>query len=659
MRRLLTIGYICCALALPCAAQSQDRAALVTREAEDLQTIAREPSHKLVLWLGDGVPFQEHRDLFDKAFAACRQALRANPDDAEVRANLGALYLWRDAFHRDESGNFEKAIDQFLIVLSHDPGNEAALAYLRTYEVLTRVRPEIGEKGMESIRSALQHTLRDSPTAANLHTFARVMFFDGRMIEARAATEALTELSPKAASRLLLGSVELKSAHAEKALVAFQAALKLTHDPVEVATAKLGASQAHIALGNTDMADRMLAEAAVTLPPPALERAAQVAGLDTPAELGWSIGTAYATVGNVPKALNFLDIEEVSRLSSEMATRKNNEGVKLSEANDLQGARSAFWAAAQLIPVKPVFWGNAARVSFDLGRYQESMVAFRRADALEPLGLFDVKKLAVSYAVLGDYRNARTTFERAARDFPDDKELGKMSAGTWAVALAYAVGGWDEALATWSRLVRDGGPLRWEEQYDVFVHVWGGMRNIAERAAKQGARYQSLRHESVLYQILGEGLKRSLLSTEGIEEIRREREETLNRIIDNYRRLPLKPVITPEVQDLVQKAQPFVDSAVDNQESARKAVALYKQVIERAPWWPEGHYTLALLAGGSSGGYDYDELSHSWHSEDWVADREMNAYLALIPEGPDAKRARQMLEGFRKLRIPLGPDIER
>lgn len=638
MRRLLTLGFICYALTIPCTAQSQDRAALVTREAEDLQTITREPSHKLMLWLGGGAPFQEHRDLFDKAFAACRQALRASPSDAAVRANLGALYLLRDALHRDESGNFEKAIDQFLIVLSNDPSNEAALTYLRTYEVLARVRPEIGEKGMENIRSALQHTLRDPPTAASLRAFARVMFFDGRMIEARAAAEALTELVAESSSQLLLGSVELKSAHAEKALTAFQTALKLTHDPVEAATAKLGVSQAYKALGNTDAADRMLAEATKALPPLSLEYAARVAGLDTPAELGWSIGKAFAEAGNVGKAVGFLDVEDVRRLSSEMASQKNAEGVKLFEANDLLGARNAFWAAAQLNPVKPVFWGNAAVASFDLGRYQESMVAFRRADALEPLNAGSAQKLALSYAVLGNYKNARATFEKAARDFPSAKGHGR-----WAVVLAYAVGGWDEAVETWSRLVGDGGEMPRRNWYDIFNSVSGGMSNIAERAEKRGARYQSLRHESVLYQILGEGLKRSLLSTEGREQIRHEREETLNRIIDIYRRLPLKPVITPDVLELVQKAQPFVDSAFDNYMSQYNAVALYQQVIERAPWWPEGHYSLALLACWDPYMYAFGEISNP--SSGWVAGREMNVYLALIPDGPDAAAARKIMKG--------------
>lgn len=658
MKRLLILGYICYSLGLPSIAQSQDRAALVTREGEALQTIAREPSHKLVLWLGDGAPYPEHRDLFDKAFAACRQALRASPDNAAVRANLGALYLWRDALHRDESGNFEKAIDQFLIVLSNDPGNDTALTYLRTHEVLTRVATEIGEKGMENIQSALRQTLKGPPNAPSLRTFARVMFFDRRLGEARTAAEALTALAPNASSQLLLGSVELKSSHADKALAAFQTALKLTLDPLEVATAKLGAAQAYQTMGKIDDADRMLAEATTLLPPLVLSHAAQVAGLETPAQLGWSIGRAYSAAGNVPKALDFLDTEEVGRLSSEMATEKNNEGVKLFEAKNLLGARNAFLIAGELIPSKAIYWNNLASVSFEMGRYRDCLMAYRKAEALEPLKkVIDVKQFAISYAVLGDYRNARSTFEKAARNYQDSKTLGRMSSNTWAVALAYAVGGWDEAVSTWSRLIKNGNQVQWNERYDVFVHVWVGIRFIGELAQKQGARYQSIRHDSLLYQILGEGLRRSLSNKVGTKEIRQDREDVLNRIINNYRRLPLKPVIPPDVQALVQNAQPFVDAAVDNQESGRKAVVFYKQIIEKAPWWPEGHLTLALLAGG--GGSEEDDYGRLLESRVWVPEREINTYIALLPDGPDTARARQMLEGFRKLRIPLGPDIER
>jgi len=645
-KQLFLFVLIGCVLALstgvlPSAAQSQDHAALAAREAETLQTMARDPHHPVMLWLSDGAPFKEHRELFDQAFAACRQALRAAPGDNGVRANLGGLYLWRNALHPEESGNFEKAIDQFLIVLSNHPGNGVALEYLRTYEVLNRVRAELGEQGLTNLESALRHTLKDPPGAANLRTFARVMFFDNRLIEARTAAEALTELSPEPASYLLLGSIELKMAHADKALAAFQIALERARDAVETVTARLGAAQANQALGNTGSADHLLAEAVRSLPSQTLEHAARVAGLDTPDELKWAIGKAYMASGETGKAAEHLGSEGIGYLSSEAAAEKNAEGVRLFAQNrDLRGARSAFFAAAQLIPMEPVYWRNGATVSFEMGLYQESLAAFRKAAALEPLGPDRTFGLGMSYAVLGDYRNAQTTFEKAARNFPENK-----SYADWAVDLAYAAGGWDAAVAAWSRLHRNGGEVPRDDWYDVFTHVRGGMSAIVERSEQKRALYLSLRHQSVLYHILGEGLKRNLLSREGREQIRRERRQAMNSIVDHYRRLPLKPVLTSEVQELVLRAQPYLDSAMENYASRSKAVELYEQAIEAAPWWPEGHYALALLACQNPSMYAYGELSNP--DSGWVAGREMNTYLALVPDGPDAARARKILEGCR------------
>jgi hypothetical protein len=172
------------------------------------------------------------------------------------------------------------------------------------------------------------------------------------------------------------------------------------------------------------------------------------------------------------------------------------------------------------------------------------------------------------------------------------------------------------------------------------------MTDIADRAEKRNARYVSLRHESVLYHILGEGLKRHLLSEQGRAQIRRERAETLNKLIDSYRRLPLKPVITPDVQALVLSAQPLMNSALQDYSSRSRAVALYQQVIEDAPWWPEGHYTLALLACQDPSMYAYGELSNQ--DSGWVAGREMNTYLALVPGGPETVLARKIIGGCQK-----------
>ena len=69
------------------------------------------------------------------------------------------------------------------------------------------------------------------------------------------------------------------------------------------------------------------------------------------------------------------------------------------------------------------------------------------------------------------------------------------------------------------------------------------------------------------------------------------------------------------------------------EEEARKgqfndAVDDYAQALEIAPWWPEGHYNMALnlaQAKDHKGAIDYD-----------AAMDEMQCYLMLAPESSDA-----------------------
>jgi tetratricopeptide (TPR) repeat protein len=631
MRAMLLVSIFCAVSpSLPVQAQQARTPAL--REAEDLQTMVRDPRHLVAVTLGEGAPFQEHRDLFDQAFDACRRALRVTSNDNVVRTNLGGLYLWRNALHPDESGNFQKAIDQFLIVLNNEPGNVTVLEYFGTYEVLIRVRPELGEQGMANIESAIQRTLTDSAGAANLRAFARVLLFDNRLSEARTAAQALTALAPESASFLSLGSAELRMAHADKALAAFQVALQRAHDAVETSTAKLGSAQANQALGNTREADHLLEESVAALPPQTLERAARAAGLDTPNQLGWAIGKAYMASGEMGKAAARLGSDGMVYLSSEMARKSNSEGVRLFDNDDWTASRSAFVAAARLLPLEPVYWENAGMASFRMGLFQESLIALGKASALAPLGSGNAFRLGISYAVLGDYRNGQVIFEKAAMEFPQEPLHVEL-----AVALAYASGGWDSAMAAWSRLRRNGGDVSRADLFDIFVRVRDGMSGIVERSERRRALYLSLRHQSVLHHILGEGLKRELLSPDSREMIKRERQQSMNMIIDHYRRLPLKPVLTPEVQELVLRAEVYMGSALQNYDTRSKAAELYRQAIEAAPWWPEGHYTLALLACQNPGD------SFAREAEPKIS-TEKSTYLALAPDGPDAAHARKILE---------------
>jgi len=81
----------------------------------------------------------------DAAMGAYEKALRARPDDKDLRFNYGRLYYLRD--------EFEKAIEQFSMVLAQDPNDldanmNTGIAYLKIGERSDKSIQDIEAKGM-------------------------------------------------------------------------------------------------------------------------------------------------------------------------------------------------------------------------------------------------------------------------------------------------------------------------------------------------------------------------------------------------------------------------------------------------------------------------------------------------------------------------------
>lgn len=644
MKRAVIIPIILCSLlcGLPAhAAGPADRSPWAAEEAAKLQAIARDPAGPLLLLLEDGASFPGNRVHFDQAVAACRQTLKENPGNTAVRANLGGLYLLRDNFHPEESGGYSKAVDQFLIALRDDPANGTALAYLGTYEVSSRLTTLLSRETVAAVETALNRSLEKYPrNPAVLHTVARFHISLGRMADALPLAHALADVAPEQfSSHLLVGALELKTGGHERARTAFETALAHAADDTDKATARLGLAQLLQELGRLDAAAAALDDAAQLVPRERLERSARAASIPSPGEVGWAVGKALAKRGDTAKAIDYMTIKDINWLSSMQAAEKNGEGVALYDAKDLAGARRAFIAAVQLLPLDATYWRNLAHTSYEMGRYRESVTAFGKAGSKEPLRTNEVHRMAIASAVLGDYRSARELEEKGARDFSDNEGLK-----SWAVVMAYGVGGWEEALETWSRLFHRQAQRSNADLYQVFNLCQGGVRDISSRAETLGMRYQSLRQESLLYRILGEGLSRRLLSDAGRKEVKKEREAVFDKIADNYRHLPLKPVLPSEAKELAHQAKTSLDA---NDWST--AVERYKQASEMAPWWPDGRYILALLASHYPSGYTFDKYdTYERKSGRYpYAVEEMNAYLALDPNGPESRKARKRMEGWQ------------
>jgi len=95
-------------------------------------------------------------------------------------------------------------------------------------------------------------------------------------------------------------------------------------------------------------------------------------------------------------------------------------------------------------------------------------------------------------------------------------------------------------------------------------------------------------------------------------------------IAEDYRAKKPKPSIPEEVR----KCQIAAENAFD-EKRYDDAINYYGKGIQISPWWPEGYYNLAVLLGQE--GF----FSH--------ADLEMKRYLALAPDAPDARKARDKM----------------
>jgi len=91
-----------------------------------------------------------------------------------------------------------------------------------------------------------------------------------------------------------------------------------------------------------------------------------------------------------------------------------------------------------------------------------------------------------------------------------------------------------------------------------------------------------------------------------------------------YRAATTKPAMPEEVRRYMVQAEALVRA-----QDPDRASCLYVQALELAPWWPEGHYNLALYMAA------LDEFDG--------AIIEMKRYLALSPDAPDARAAQDKI----------------
>ena len=92
-------------------------------------------------------------------------------------------------------------------------------------------------------------------------------------------------------------------------------------------------------------------------------------------------------------------------------------------------------------------------------------------------------------------------------------------------------------------------------------------------------------------------------------------------LAQDYRDAKAKPTLSEEARKFKVQAEGAI-----RERQYGQAAELFGKALDAAPWWPEGHYNRALMLA-ETGNYRRAVL-------------EMNRYLLLVPEAPDARAAR-------------------
>jgi tetratricopeptide (TPR) repeat protein len=99
--------------------------------------------------------------------------------------------------------------------------------------------------------------------------------------------------------------------------------------------------------------------------------------------------------------------------------------------------------------------------------------------------------------------------------------------------------------------------------------------------------------------------------------------------VRSYRAATLKPSLPEQARKYKVQAEDAI-----NEKDFNAADGLFRKALAIAPWWPEGHFNLALVLGetGDPSG----------------AIVEMKRYLSLVPNAPDARDAQDKIYAWER-----------
>ena len=233
--------------------------------------------------------------------------------------------------------------------------------------------------------------------------------------------------------------------------------------------------------------------------------------------------------------------------------------------------------------------------------------------------------------VLGQDAEALRAARQAVKDHPESKPMHD-----WLVVSLFARQGFDAAWYEWQSYSDKGERSLADGLYQL-------EHDLATKSESSHANYAELFHLSRAYEALAIGhiwcgcnhddepYLRSWGTLSNDAEFIRDRDELLDKIVTIYQNVPMRPVLTDRLLHLQQQAEAEIAN-----KNFKGAEADYDAILVEAPWWPDGHFNIALLLGPYRGFPRQDAI------------REMKFYLKLAPTGKYRDRANQKLATWGK-----------
>ena len=256
------------------------------------------------------------------------------------------------------------------------------------------------------------------------------------------------------------------------------------------------------------------------------------------------------------------------------------------------------------------------RVAYKNNDYTLAVQAYERMEEIrdmrkyagvmvEELGASTYNNVGISYAVIGDYERAREFLHGGWITYMDTASVTE-----WFYVFSYCSRGWENARRSWRALPGTAGKT--DESLKIMIEA--GIRDIAVKAENAGMKYLSLRHYSLLFSFISK-------KTRGASS--KEERKLLDKIFSIYKKLPLKPKPPRDAILHALKAEKHIAK-----KKWIEVVDSYNEAIALAPWWPDPHYNMALAMYVDFGAHP-------------GAVRELDKYLVLAPNGPNAAKARE------------------